>query len=96
MRTTALSALLLSSLLAAGCVRDTPTAVSTNEAVLFSTDGDHDSKGPMVEGSWYNNQRYLISVPSANSANPNQFQVACFHLGVNLNNQPRLFSKGSG
>lgn len=87
MRTITLPAVLLSALLATGCAKDSPTAMSTNEAVLFSTDGSHDSQGPKVEASWYNNQRYLISVPSANSANPNQFQVACFHLGVNLNNQ---------
>jgi hypothetical protein len=40
-----------------------------------------------LEPSYYNGDVYLLAIPSAKSANPNQAVFACFNLGPNLTGQ---------
>jgi hypothetical protein len=40
-----------------------------------------------LEPSYYNGDVYLLAIPSAKSANPNQAVFACFNLGPDLTDQ---------
>jgi hypothetical protein len=40
-----------------------------------------------LEPSYYNGEVYLLAIPSAKSANPNQAVFACFNLGPDLTDQ---------
>lgn len=40
-----------------------------------------------LEPSWYNGEVYLLAIPSAKSANPNQATFACFNLGPDMTDQ---------
>ena len=40
-----------------------------------------------LEPSYYNGEVYLLAIPSATSANPNQAVFACFNLGPDLTDQ---------
>jgi hypothetical protein len=87
MRTRHIASLVLSLFAAAACAVDSGSAIPMPTEASLSEDGHHGNGAVVTEPSWYNGERYLIAVPSAGSANPNQFPVACFRLGVNLNNQ---------
>lgn len=41
-----------------------------------------------LEPSYYNEEVYLLAIPSAKSSNPNQAVFACFNLGPDLTDQP--------
>ncbi|MHB1131111.1 MAG: DUF7482 domain-containing protein [Chloroflexota bacterium] len=40
-----------------------------------------------LEPSYYNGEVFLLAIPSAKSANPNQATFACFNLGPDMTNQ---------
>lgn len=40
-----------------------------------------------LEPSYYNGEVYLLAIPSAKSANPNQAVFACFNLGPDMTDQ---------
>jgi hypothetical protein len=61
-------------------------------AVLFNPVGRAGAEGPPpeqleLEPSYYNGNVYLLAIPSAKSANPNQATFACFNLGPDLTDQ---------
>lgn len=61
-------------------------------AVFAVLVGNAQAGGPPVanvelEPSYYNGDVYLLAIPSAKSANPNQALFACFNLGPNLTDQ---------
>lgn len=55
-------------------------------AVLAAADGPP-SDQLELEPSYYNGDVYLLAIPSAKSADPNQAVFACFNLGPDLTDQ---------
>lgn len=61
-------------------------------AFLLNPGGRAEANGPPpdqleLEPSYYEGDVYLLAIPSAKSANPNQAVFACFNLGPDLTDQ---------
>ncbi len=79
MRRLKIPAVLLATLLAAGCAQDAPTVTAPDSGPSLHAGGH--GHGPVREPAWYNGEEYLIQVPGASSASPNQVTIACYRLG---------------
>ena len=67
-------------------------ALTTVLVALAAFAGGVQSEGPPpqnleLEPSYFNGDVYLLAIPSAKSANPNQATFACFNLGPDLTDQ---------
>lgn len=62
------------------------TALLLYPAVFAAADGPSPDQLEL-EPSYYNGDVYVLAIPSAKSANPNQAAFACFNLGPNLTDQ---------
>lgn len=67
-------------------------AVTLLSAMLVFSTGSAQAGGPPgdnveLEPSYFNGEVYLLAIPSAKSASPNQAVFACFNLGPDLTDQ---------